>query len=153
MLHNEPSASKQELLKAAKNFVDTANQGKGPCTLHPEDCISTWKAPYNFQAAVTELGDVFLQQAEYCLKRGDIEKAMTMAGFADGTYSQLFQPKHIEETKKWPDYDVLAMRKKRLAEIHNRRISKDSLRMMSQYQRTYECASCHGRVTTSELRR
>jgi hypothetical protein len=103
VLHNEPPASKQELLESAKNFIDAANQGKDPCTLHPEDCIGTWKAPYNFQASVTELGDVFLQQAEYFLKKGDIEKAMTMAGLADGTYTQLYKQKHIEETKKWPD--------------------------------------------------
>lgn len=145
LLHNEDPASNQELLQASRNFVDAANQGKDPCTLHPKDCISTWKAPYNFQAALTELGDVFLQQAEYFLTKGNIEKAMMLAGFAEGTYSQLFKPKHIEETIKWPDYEVLMMRKGRLAEIRNHIIPKDPLRSMSQYQRAYQCASCHGR--------
>jgi hypothetical protein len=148
MLHNEPPVAKQALLKASINFVEAANQGKDACTLHPEDCIGTWKAPYNFQAAVTELGDVFLQQAEYFLKNGDIEKAMTMVGFAEGTYSQLYKPKHIDKTKRWPDYEVLMMRKERLAEVQHRKIPKHSLRTLDQYQRAYECASCHGRVGT-----
>jgi hypothetical protein len=147
MLHNEAPAAKQKLLQAAKNFVDAANHGKDPCTLHPQDCISTWKATYNFQGSLTELGDVFLQQAEYYLAKGDIEKSMELAGYADGTYAQLFKPQHIKQTKKWPDHDVLAIRKERLAKIHHRELAKESLIKMDQYQRVYECASCHGRVT------
>ena len=152
LLHNEPQSSKHALVKSAKNFVDAASEGKDACTLHPDDCNSTWKAPYNFQAAVTELGDVFLQQAEYELKKGNIKNAMMMAGYAAGTYKQLSKPEHLEISKLWPDYNVLAMRETRLRDIEKQKVPATSMHTINDYQQPYECASCHGRVRAIGLK-
>lgn len=126
-LHNQPPESNQALLAAAKNFVDAADQGKDPCTLHPSDCISSWKAPFNFQASVTELGDVFFQQAEYYLAKGDVKKAMMLTGYAAGTYKQLFKPKRVKLTEQWPDYSALTIRKKQLKDLQKQIVPKENL--------------------------
>lgn len=147
MLHNEPQFSKQPLVDAAMAFVQQESQGQSECMLHPDDCMSTWKAPYNLQASVTELGDVFLQQAEYDLARKRISKAMEMAEYAKGTYAVLSKPEHLELTQKWPDFDALALRMKRLTDVQNQKRAKEPLDKMSLYQRVYECSSCHGRLT------
>jgi hypothetical protein len=107
--------------------------------------ISSWKAPFNFQASVTELGDVFLQQAEYYLSKGESEKAMTLAGYAQGTYKQLFKPTQIKQTEQWPDYSALTIRKKRLNDLQKQIIPKTNLLLIDDYQRVYVCTSCHGK--------
>lgn len=144
--HQSDAASLGSLEKAARNFVDAANQGKDPCTLHPRDCQNNAIAPFNFQASVIELGDVFLRRAEYFLQKSDIQNAMTMAEYANGTYASLNSPLHISSTEKWPDRETITLRKTRLNHIQNKQLPKKSLIAMEQYQRAYECSACHGRV-------
>lgn len=147
VLHNENAASLEALATEAKNFVDasTGNSPTNPCTIHPEDCVSGPKAPYNFQGAVVELGDIFLRRAEYYLQKGDTFKAMIMTKYTEGTYAQLNLPANAAHTQSWPARDVIALRMQRLAQIKQREIPTHPLVPMPQYQRAYECGSCHSK--------
>ncbi len=81
LFREQPSDSPlyTRLAGEAKAFVDKMKTGDNPCTKKPEDCFNGPRAPYNFQAAVTELGDVFLRRAETYLQAGDVPHAMEMA--------------------------------------------------------------------------
>lgn len=147
ILHDEDAASLGELAAAAKSFVDaSSNKGKtDPCKDYPQDCLSGPKAPYNFQGAIVELGDIFLRRAEYYLQKGEIRNAMMMAEYADGTYAQLDLPANKAQTEKWPARDIIALRKSRLAQVMNKQVPKGPLVNQEQYQRAYQCGSCHSK--------
>lgn len=129
----------------AKGFVDKIKNGEDPCAKKPEDCGNTPIAPYNVQAAVVELGDVFLRRAEVYSKAGDIPHAMQMAGYAAGSYAQLNKPEHAAETKAWPDAVAIAARLDRVAAIQGGHVESPLLDRTANYRRPYECATCHGR--------
>lgn len=129
----------------AKGFVDKIKDGNDPCKDKPEDCGNTPIAPYNVQAAVVELGDVFLRRAETLLQAGDIPHAMQMAGYAAGSYAQLNKPEHAAETKAWPDAVAIAERLDRVHAIQSGHVASPLLDRTANYRRPYECATCHGR--------
>lgn len=146
ILHDEDASSLGELAAAAKNFVDASSDKKtDPCKKYPQDCLSGPKAPYNFQGAIVELGDIFLRRAEYYLQKGDIQNAMIMAQYAEGTYAQLDLPANKALTEKWPARDIIALRKNRLAQVMNKQVPKGPLVNQEQYQRAYQCGSCHSK--------
>lgn len=146
ILHNEDASSLEKLGDAAKNFVDQMKKND-PCKAHPTDCINGTIAPFNFQAAVVELGDVFLRRAEYYLLEDDLKNAAIMTAYAEGTYAQLEKSEHAASTKEWPDNDVLTLRKSRLEGLKKRVVNTDSLVGMELYEKAYECSSCHGRAS------
>lgn len=144
ILHNEQASKLGALAEEAKNFVDISEK-KDPCKAFPQDCNNGPLAPYNFQGAIVELGDIFLRRAEYYLEKGDLVNAMMMTQYAKGTYEQLDLPAHAEQTKKWPAKDILALRKARLAQIEKRQIPKTALVKQEAYQRAYACGTCHSK--------
>ena len=139
------SALFARLAGEAKGFVDKIKSGDDPCRNKPEDCTNTPIAPYNTQAAVVELGDVFLRRAEVLLQAGDIPHAMEMAGYAAGSYAQLKTPEHAASSKAWPDAVAVADRLDRVAAIQKGHAASPLLDRTANYRRPYECASCHGR--------
>ena len=70
---------------------------------------------------------------------------MTMAQYAEGTYAQLTLPANVVQTKNWPAREIIALRKNRLAQIIKKQVPKGSLVDTEQYQRAYECGSCHSK--------
>lgn len=136
------------LVAVSKTFVDNIQKGMDPCKDKPQDCDNGAKAPYNSQAAIAMLGDVFLRQAEYLLSQGNVPGAMEMAGYAKGTYKNLNSPQKAEQTKAWPDNQVLAARTVYLDTLKpGASIESGSFQKTSDYQRVYDCASCHGRAS------
>jgi len=133
------------LVGEAKGFVDKMKTADNPCAKRPEDCGNGPKAPYNLQASVTELGDVFLRRAETLVQAGDVPHALEMAGYAKGSYATLDKPEHAADTKAWPDAIALVDRLARVEAIQQRRVAKPLLARTDNYRRPYECASCHGR--------
>jgi hypothetical protein len=149
ILFNQVDASSplyDRLAGEAKRFVDSVSAGADPCKERPRDCRASVHAPYNFQGALTMLGDVFLRRAEYFLKKGDIPRAMQMAGYAKGVYSQLDAPDQAKATKSWREREGLTVRQERVATVLERRLPKGDLVNSEAYRQVYECASCHGRV-------
>ena len=147
LLKDQPADSKlfARLAGEAKGFVDKMKTGDNPCAKRPEDCENGPKAPYNLQASITELGDVFLRRAESLLKAGDVPHAMEMAGYAKGSYASLDKPEHAADTKAWPDAFALVDRLARVEAIQHGHVAKPLLARTDNYRRPYECASCHGR--------
>lgn len=148
VMQNEDPSSPQftRLLTAARTFVDGTAHGQDPCQSRPLDCVNGPNAPYNLQAASVILGDLFLRQAEYSLSKDDIPTASQMAGYADGIYAHLRKPATAATTAQWPDRDVMPLRDDRMDKIHQALPPPDSLLTNVNYQRVYECASCHGRA-------
>jgi hypothetical protein len=136
------------LVAESKMFVDNMQKGVNPCKEKPQDCNNGAKAPYNTQASIAMLGDVFLRQAEYFLSRGNIPSAMEMAAYAKGTYDSLNNPQNAENTKSWPDNQVLVERSTYIGTLKpGASIEAGSFQKTAAYQRVYDCASCHGRAT------
>lgn len=135
----------ERLAREAKQFVDATSSGDNPCYKYPQDCQNGSHAPYNLQASVTVLGDVFLRRSEYFLQKNDIPRAMEMAGYARETYSVLESPKHIEVSKTWPDRPLVQIRKDHIEQIHKMQMPSVPLHKTGAYAQAYDCASCHGR--------
>jgi len=151
LFHNHAAGTEffDRLVVESKAFVDNIQKGLNPCKEKPQDCANGAKAPYNSQAAIAMLGDVFLRQAEYLLTVGNIPSAMEMAGYAQGTYKNLSSPENAENTKSWPDNQVLTARVVYLDALKpGTSIEAGSFQRTSDYQRVYDCASCHGRAST-----
>jgi hypothetical protein len=147
LLREQPADSKLfvRLVGEAKSFVDKIKEGKDPCKERPRDCLNGNLAPFNFQASIVELGDVFLRRAESLLAAGDIPHAMEMAAYAKGSYANLDKPEHTSETKSWPDYLVLTERLARVSSVQSGHAAGPLLAQTDNYLRPYECSSCHGR--------
>lgn len=145
---NEPAISPlfDRLTNRAKSFVDGLSNGHDPCTQRPQDCGNGVHAPFNAQAAITVLGDVFLRRSEEFLNQGDIPRGMKMLGYADGTYRQLTSPKNSATTKKWPDNVAVDSRREWVSQLMYSHITNGkSITQTNSYSRVYECSSCHGR--------
>jgi hypothetical protein len=133
----------------SKNFVDQVRQGNDPCKSRPRDCRNGNLAPYNVQASVTILADVFLRRAASLYQSGDVPHAMEMASYAKGTYSQLQSTLHAKKTASWPDRPALKDRLQRVSDLLQSHSTKPAtepeLQRTENYRRVYECSSCHGR--------
>jgi hypothetical protein len=144
--NQDPASPLFETLAAkAKEFVDATRGPNDPCKLRPQDCKNGNVTPFNSQASIVTLGDVFLREAEVFLAQGEIPKAMELASYAKGTYSELNGPRLISDTRSWPDNDVLAERTDRVDRIFARKVSAIRLQDSPSYFRPYQCSSCHGR--------
>lgn len=146
--HDASSELFTRLVAASKGFVDSSGSGNGPCALHPQDCRNGIRAPFNTQASVVVLGDVFLRKANQLIKAGDIGSGVRLASYANETFQQLFKPEHLQHTQKWPDRNGLVVRQETVAKLLTAQPVKDeSLVSSDDFQRIYECSSCHGRAT------
>lgn len=138
-----------ELANASKKFVDATSRGTDPCTLHPKDCANGVKSPFNLQASVTMLGDVFARESEHLLRSGKTREAMQMLGYAKGTYAHLQAPAQADATAKWPDSSVLSQRATYVDSIRpGKALPAHGIESLQGYSRVYECSSCHGRAAT-----
>ena len=147
--HSENSPMFTQLAQEAKKFVDATSSGSDPCANHPEDCGSGSKSPFNLQASVTMLGDVFSREAEHLLRSGNIPGAMQMVGYAKGTYAHLQADAQVDATNKWSDSAVLSQRITYLETLKPGATPEISaFTSLSGYNRVYECSSCHGRASS-----
>lgn len=145
---DEKSSYFGELLTESQKFVDAIRAGANSCKNNPEDCRNGANAPHNLQAAIVELGDVFLRGAEFFASKGDIGNAMKLSMYAQGTYKMLSSPENAEATQKWPDKEALDERLEYAKKFNpmNKQVVPGTFRALKHYQRAYDCASCHGRA-------
>lgn len=145
--HDVSSGLFARLVSASKAFVDVSGTGSGPCAVRPQDCGNGIRAPYNLQASVTVLGDVFLRKANQLLQSGEIASGVSLAHYAKGTYELLSKPAYLSETQTWPDRSGIALRQVAMAKLLTAQPMDDVAFIEAEdFRRPYECSSCHGRA-------
>lgn len=105
--------------------------------LGPPDCKNSSQSPFNFQASIAVLGDVFLRRANLLISDGKNDEGMDLVRFAKGTSEQLESDSHRADPKNWPDKSVMKFRLDGLAKLWEAKPLDDHELINSPY---YVCA-------------
>jgi hypothetical protein len=147
LFRDQPIDSPQSVrlfARVERYIAETPCRDARPETPEGRICLNGPRAPHNNLTARVMIGDVYLRRGEAAFAAGDFARAMPLVMTAKGVYDTAYDPERRDETRTWRNGALVGARLERVAALRpGQPPLSPAFWRSTDYERIYECSSCH----------